>query len=76
LLSTYSRAAAPPKDRINFETARATALKQFPGKITSSGLEQRGNVWIYSFEIINSDKTKREITIDAMTGKEVNPPNE
>ena len=56
--------------RISLEQARAIALKAFPGKIVDQELEreQGGSGLRYSFDIV-SGKTRREVGVDAVTGK-------
>lgn len=56
--------------KVNLKTARASALKTFPGKIVSEELEKEGggSGLRYSFDIKKGGVT-HEVAIDAKTGK-------
>jgi uncharacterized membrane protein YkoI len=56
--------------RISLDEARAIALKAHPGRIADQELErERGGSGLrYSFAIV-SGKTRREVGVDARTGK-------
>ncbi|HEY5039953.1 MAG TPA: PepSY domain-containing protein [bacterium] len=54
---------------ILMEEARELALKAESGKIEYGELQAREDKWIYSFEILGTDKKIHEIDLDAHTGK-------
>jgi len=58
-----------PTARVKLATARATALKARPGKITDQELEKEkgGSGLRYSFDILSAGKTY-EVGVDAKTG--------
>ncbi len=58
-----------PKNLILMSSARATALKEFPGTVKSSELEYEKGRWIYSFDIVGNNKVTTEISVDAKNGK-------
>jgi hypothetical protein len=68
---TFAATAAKPHPKITMAEARATALKQAPGKVTSEELENEKGIWIYSFDITTSKKEVTEVNVDAMNGKVV-----
>lgn len=54
--------------RITMKEARATALKEAPGKIKEGELEREDGQLIYSFDIKTKEGIK-EVQVDALTGK-------
>lgn len=61
--------ASAPKAKITATQAEKIALKKYPGKITEkTQLENEEGVWQYSV-MIQSDKTLREVMVNAQTGK-------
>ena len=54
--------------KITMKEARATALKEAPGKVKESELEREDGKVIYSFDIQTKEGIK-EIQVDAVTGK-------
>lgn len=63
----------PPANRISMETARATAVKAYPGKVKGEELEFENGKWIYSFDLRKpKDKSEHEINVDAISGKVLN----
>lgn len=56
--------------KITLQQARTTAMKAFPGKITSEELEmeQGGSGLRYSFDVKNSAGVTHEVGVDAKTG--------
>src|SRR5690242_1919057 len=56
--------------RITMQQARATALKEVPGKIKESELERENGQLVYSFDIRTKAGIK-EVQVDAITGKVV-----
>lgn len=59
----------PPKDVISMDKAEATAVKKYPGVVTSSEFEQEDGRWIYSFDIRGKDAGFHEVWVDAKNGK-------
>lgn len=59
-----------PMAKVSLATARATALKSRPGRITDQELEKEsgGSGLRYSFDVMSHGKTY-EIGVDARTGK-------
>jgi Peptidase propeptide and YPEB domain len=53
--------------KITMKEARATALKEVPGKIKEAELEREDGKLIYSFDISTKEGIK-EVQIDALTG--------
>jgi hypothetical protein len=53
--------------KITMKEARATALKEVPGKIKEAELEREDGKLIYSFDISTKEGIK-EVQIDAITG--------
>lgn len=62
-------AAEPPKNVISMDKAEATALKKYPGTLKSSELEREDGRWVYSFDVVGSDKNTHEVWVDAKSGK-------
>ena len=58
-----------PGKIILMEEAREIVLKALSGKIEYGKLQAREDKWIYSFEILGTDKKIHEIDLDAHTGK-------
>jgi|SRR5436853_3704128 len=54
--------------KITMKEARATALKEAPGKIKEGELERENGQLIYSFDISTKEGIK-EVQVDAITGK-------
>jgi hypothetical protein len=54
--------------KITMKEARATALKEVPGKIKEGELERENGQLLYSFDISTKEGIK-EVQIDAITGK-------
>jgi uncharacterized membrane protein YkoI len=54
--------------KITLKEARATALKEAPGKIKEGELERENGQLIYSFDITTKEGIK-EVQVDAITGK-------
>lgn len=68
--ATYKGSEMAPDAKVTMATARTTALKARPGKITDAELEKEsgGSGLRYSFDITSHGKPY-EVGIDARTGK-------
>ena len=58
-----------PKNVISMSSAKAAALKEFPGTVKSSELEEEKGKWVYSFDIVGGDKNITEVWVDAKNGQ-------
>ncbi|MCM2278080.1 MAG: PepSY domain-containing protein [Oligoflexia bacterium] len=61
-------ALEPPKNIISMDKAESIALKKYPGTLKSSELEQQNRRWIYSFNVLGSDRSLHEVWVDARSG--------
>jgi hypothetical protein len=68
-LMSGSRADPPPKNKISFDRAKQIASQRNPGKLLSSGFENRGGIWIYSFDFRDSSGNTQRIFINALSGE-------
>ncbi|HEY5037556.1 MAG TPA: PepSY domain-containing protein [bacterium] len=68
--------SGPPSDRISMKTARATALRKFPGKVRDFEFEIRKHKWVYFFKIAGKDQKFHNIVVDAVTGKIISKTSE
>ena len=55
--------------KISMQKAKQIALKEAPGKVESSELEQEHGTLVYSFDIRNSAGTIDEVLVSAYNGK-------
>ena len=63
-------AAPAPTRRISLERAKNIALKEVPGEFRNIELEQRGNVLVYTVEIIaKKGGVETDVFVDVATGK-------
>jgi uncharacterized membrane protein YkoI len=61
-------AAAPPKDRIPYQSALKIAKGKCKGKATTTSIEEEEGVWIYTFEFHDKTSKACSIVVDAITG--------
>ena len=61
--------SGPPSNRVPMKTARAMALRKFPGKVRDFSLEIKKNKWVYFFKIAGKDQKFHNIVVDVMTDK-------
>ena len=73
-----SHRAAPPKDRVSADSARAAALEKVPGgHVKSHELEREGGRWIYSYDITVPGKPGiEEVHVDAKSGEVISQKHE
>jgi hypothetical protein len=64
-----SLAEQPPKNKISFDRAKQIASQGNPGRLMSSGFENIGGIWIYSFDFKDSSGNIRRIFINAISGE-------
>jgi hypothetical protein len=68
--------SGPPVNRVPMKTARAMALRKFPGKVKDFELEIKKDKWVYFFKIAGKDQKFHNIVVDAMTGKIISKSSE
>ena len=68
--------SGPPSNRVPMKTARAMALRKFPGKVRDFSLEIKKNKWVYFFKIAGKDQKFHNIVVDVMTDKIISKSSE
>jgi hypothetical protein len=68
--------SGPPSNRVPMKTARAMALRKFPGKVRDFSLEIKKNKWVYFFKIAGKDQKIHNIVVDVMTDKIISKSSE
>ena len=74
LMAAVPASARSPHVKVSMEQARATALRNVPGKIVHEELEHEKGRWIYSIEVRPAGETGKhvkEVNLDANTGEVV-----